>query len=186
VAFGWEKQRTAEYKAKILNQLKRMVAELRTIPAPGGCGVSNVMGGAVSSGTIPIVPFGPFDSVQAFHDWLHEHASYHPENYPKLNELLELHKRDWPLCFTHGDLTPLNIMVKDERVTGIIDWETSRWWPSYWEYTTAWHCNPWVHFWRQNVDLFIDAEPEALYMDRLRNDIFGHAGCVLEPAETTT
>lgn len=38
--------------------------------------------------------------------------------------------------FTHGDLVPKNIMVDAEgvRITGIIDWGNSGFYPSYWEY----------------------------------------------------
>ena len=35
---------------------------------------------------------------------------------------------------THGDLTPRNIMVQGNRVTGIIDWERSGFWPEWAEY----------------------------------------------------
>jgi len=53
---------------------------------------------------------------------------------------------------THGDLHPRNIMVKWEadqedagampqkrrlKVTGIIDWDLSGWYPEYWEYVRA-------------------------------------------------
>ena len=36
--------------------------------------------------------------------------------------------------FTHGDLTPRNIMVDQGYITGVIDWEESGWFPDYWEY----------------------------------------------------
>ena len=36
--------------------------------------------------------------------------------------------------FTHGDLTPRNIMVDQGYITGVIDWEYSGWFPDYWEY----------------------------------------------------
>lgn len=42
-----------------------------------------------------------------------------------------------PYTFTHGDLTVGNIMVKDGNVTGIIDWESSGYFPVWWEFTIA-------------------------------------------------
>ncbi|KAF2155641.1 kinase-like protein [Myriangium duriaei CBS 260.36] len=42
-----------------------------------------------------------------------------------------------PYTFTHGDLTNVNIMVQDGRLTGILDWEASGYFPVWWEYTAA-------------------------------------------------
>ncbi|KAH9995465.1 kinase-like protein [Xylariaceae sp. FL0662B] len=37
--------------------------------------------------------------------------------------------------FTHGDLTPRNILIgKSETIAGIVDWENAGWYPEYWEY----------------------------------------------------
>jgi aminoglycoside phosphotransferase len=42
------------------------------------------------------------------------------------------------IVFTHGDLNLRNILVDDAgRITGIVDWESARWFPEYWEYTKA-------------------------------------------------
>jgi aminoglycoside phosphotransferase (APT) family kinase protein len=38
---------------------------------------------------------------------------------------------------THGDLTPRNIMVEGARVTGIVDWERSGFFPEWAEYAFA-------------------------------------------------
>ena len=38
------------------------------------------------------------------------------------------------MVFSHGDLTPSNIIVKDGRIAGLIDWEYSGWYPEYWEF----------------------------------------------------
>ncbi len=39
-----------------------------------------------------------------------------------------------PYTFTHGDLSDVNIMVKDGSLTGIIDWERAGFFPVWWEY----------------------------------------------------
>lgn len=81
-------------------------------------------------------PWGPFATTAEFHayvrfgeplgDWAHEPA------------VVAVHGRPegaYGLRFTHGDLAPRNVRVKDGRVTGIIDWEFAGWYPEYWEYT---------------------------------------------------
>lgn len=45
-------QRSAESKAKILNQLQNMVQEMRRIPTPAGQKVSNVDGGEIFDSSI--------------------------------------------------------------------------------------------------------------------------------------
>lgn len=42
-----------------------------------------------------------------------------------------------PYTFTHGDLSIGNIMVQDGNVSGIIDWELSRYFPVWWEYAAT-------------------------------------------------
>lgn len=39
-----------------------------------------------------------------------------------------------PYTFTHPDLTDVNIIVENGRLTGIIDWELSGYFPRWWEY----------------------------------------------------
>lgn len=56
-------------------------------------------------------------------------------------------RTDHQIVFTHADLHPRNIMVSISggpdpkggtvKVTGILDWEMSGWYPGYWEYVKA-------------------------------------------------
>lgn len=36
--------------------------------------------------------------------------------------------------FTHGDLFPGNIILREDKTVVIIDWERAGWYPSFWEY----------------------------------------------------
>lgn len=115
-----------------------------------------------------------FKSIQEFHNHLRGGIQFHPKICPEVIELINLHDRAWPpLVFTHGDLSSLNILVREDEVVGIIDWETSGWLPSYWEYTTACQVNPQNYFWRYEIDKFLDPMPAELAMEKIRQRYFG-------------
>lgn len=158
--------------------LEDMVGEMRSIPNPKIVGVANVDGGSLYHCRLPVTPgtrrrFGPFKDVSDFHRYLRWGTEAHPDHYPEANELITMHKDTWPLCFTHDDLSSLNILVREGDVVGIVDWETAGWYPSYWEYTTAWNVNPQNEFWRKDIDRFFEPKPRELAMEKLRLKYFG-------------
>nr|POE56790.1 hypothetical protein CFP56_33762 [Quercus suber] len=174
---GWH-TRSAKSKAEILRQLKMMVEEWRTLSSPEKQGVANVDGGPIFDPRLPKESFwGPFSSIHKFHQSLRngvgdEHMVGQP--LPGLHELISFHNQPWPaLVFTHGDLSSLNILCKDDEVVGIVDWETAGWFPAYWEYVTAWNVNPRNQFWQQEVENFLSPWPLALEMEGIRRKYFG-------------
>ena len=68
-----------------------------------------------------------------------------PRSSPLLDMAFSSLREDHEIVMTHGDLHPRNIMVSrdggDEsiKVEAILDWETSGWYPAYWEYVKALH-----------------------------------------------
>lgn len=55
----------------------------------------------------------------------------------------------------------------------IIDWETSGWCPTDWEYTTACQVNLYNEFWREEIDKFMEPLPKELKMETIRQRYFG-------------
>ena len=180
--YGWY-QRSEESKAKILSQLKGYVDEMRCLSPPGPM-VSNVDGGSLEDPRITVKThrWGPFTSVQAFHQFLHEGAEPNPEipvsKWPEgMMDLFEWHAKPWPtIKFTHGDLSSFNILVDGDTVTGIIDWQTAGWFPSYWEYTNARQVSPLNEFWAEEIDKFLEPFPEAHKQEVQRQRYFGEFG----------
>jgi hypothetical protein len=87
--------------------------------------------------------------------------------------------------FTNGDLSTLNILVRSDKINGIVDWETagwvpSSWEPSYWEYSTACQVNSHTSFWLGEVDMFLDSQHAGLEMGKIRLRYFGEY-CVYQP-----
>jgi thiamine kinase-like enzyme len=175
VGAGWFK-RSEESKTKILNQLRKMIEEMRRITPPEGTGVAHVDGGPLYDPRLPGTSnhFGPFKTIRDFHRHLRGGLEAHPEHKPEIGELIS--RQDnlrSPLVFTHGDLSSLNVLACGDEVVGIVDWETAGWYPSYWEYTTAWNVNPQNQFWRDEVDKFLQPMPEELEMEKIRLKYFG-------------
>ncbi|KAL2826834.1 kinase-like domain-containing protein [Aspergillus cavernicola] len=150
---------TEDSRQKLFNELQRLMQELRALKPPKGAGVESCAGGSLrDSRIIRSCPrFGPFKAIHEFHLWL--------RNY--------LEPRGLHQCSTHGDLNPSNILVRGDRVTGIIDWEFSGWYPCYWEYTTAWLGNVTRTEWQDQLSKFLDPFPAELEMDRIRRRWWG-------------
>ncbi|OAR05358.1 hypothetical protein LLEC1_05976 [Akanthomyces lecanii] len=172
LARGW-RQRTPESQRRILGSLRGMIQQMRQIPAPAGCGVSNVDGGPIYDGRLPGPNFwGPFQTIHDFHRELRagvDEPEYAGTAIPELGPLIAFHNQPWPHpVFSHGDLSSLNILARGDEIVGIVDWETAAWMPPYWEYTSAWNVNPQNQFWQQEVDHFLEPFPEALVMEAIR------------------
>lgn len=169
---------------KVLGQLRGMLAELRALRPPvGDDGVASCVWGSLRDvrerRTAPC--FGPFETIREFHFWL-RHERVLGERWQHISEA---HWRDlqdmvakqdgpWPPpVFTHCDLSPWNIIVRDGNIVGIIDWEFSGWYPHYWEYTAAWCRNTFRTRWRDGLVSILDPYPEELRMEATRRRWWG-------------
>ncbi|EWY82225.1 hypothetical protein FOYG_14340 [Fusarium oxysporum NRRL 32931] len=167
----------------IFAQLRRIFQILRTLVPPDGVGVQSCLGGSLRDSRIPRSRprFGPFKTIQDFHRWLPEDLE--PDNHPdrfkgqlwkEIKEMVIKQDGLWPQpVFTHGDLNPFNILVRDDQVVGIIDWEFAGWHPCYWEYTSTWYGN---RIWQGRQKLltkFLDAYPTDLEMEKTRQRWWG-------------
>jgi hypothetical protein len=73
--------------------------------------------------------FGPFESHDAFYQFLR--ANYPLDTFPIVEgsaEVIAAHSQSYATGFTHGDVAPRNIFLKNDRtVTGIVHWRYSGW-----------------------------------------------------------
>lgn len=171
---GWVK-RNKESKAKLLSQLGSLVREMHELQPPQGMGVASVDGGSLFDCRVPggSLRFGPFSTVQDFHRHLRRGMEFDSRLDPQIQNLIKQQNNSWPLVFTHGDLSSLNILARGDDIVGIIDWETAGWYPSYWEYTSAHQVNPQNSFWVNEIDNFLKPMPEELAMEKIRQEYFG-------------
>lgn len=175
LAYSWPSLDESS-KAKILAQLHTYMAELRSLkPKDPGC-ISSVSGGPFTDTRLPSCDqHGPFSSVREFHKYLRNGIEGNElDVLPEVQDLIKLHETTNNIvCFTHSDLNPLNILVHNGRITGIVDWEFAGWMPLYWEYANACLGNPMTRFEKEHVDQFLEPASTALEMETLRRKYFG-------------
>ena len=188
----WWHTASAESKESVRRQLARYMSMLQRVanPTPGRIGGLN--GGPIydyryasgkSVGPHVEANFGPFPNAYDFHLWLRNRF-----NARQTSEASELSgqdadidrmcriqdRREYATKVTHGDFSSSNIIIKDNKVAGIIDWEMAGWYPDYWEYTSAWHVNAYDEFWRAEVDSILkrDEYGEELEAEKIRHRYF--------------
>lgn len=127
VGVGWLK-RSEESRKKLLDQLKKMVEEMRRITPPEGVGVAYIDGGSLYDPRLPSKSsrFEPFGTIQDFYKYLRAGLEAHPQHKPETSELI--YRQDRPQSapvFTHGDLRSLNILACGDKIVDIVDWETA-------------------------------------------------------------
>lgn len=121
----------------IVQSLRSYVLQLRTLRTPHGRKVCALNGQAVRDSRITSCdPVGPFFDEASFNDYLITTAEIFMDE-TILPEIRARMREDHRIVFTHGDLAPRNIIVKDGKVAALIDWEQSGWYPEHWELVKA-------------------------------------------------
>lgn len=147
---SWDKHTSTEKQA-ISADLKKHIDELRSLPPASY--IRSVHEGPVTDNMLEWSTFcrgmssrpcqaigsvfltrraGPFKSIEDFNATIIDTfiAKSKTQVGTYVRGMLCAHKHE--IIFTHGDLRPDNIIVKDGRVAAIIDWEMSGWYPEYW------------------------------------------------------
>jgi len=154
-------------KKRIVSQMGGYLRELRSLRSPHPGMVEAVDRTGCYDMRLQIEPFGPF-TVEEYHahfgyDYIRKQA----ERYPQFQADFErCNGRKYNTVFTHGDLAPRNILVKDGEIVGIIDWECSGWYPEYSEYTTSWFSNMDCLEWWDMLGEVMDRYPDELKLEQ--------------------
>ncbi|OBT57357.1 hypothetical protein VE04_02766 [Pseudogymnoascus sp. 24MN13] len=121
---------TPDQKHDIALQLRAIVDKMRSIPSDDNTFCSCSGGMVRDLRTYNIFTGGPFLDEESFNDFVMDI----PKSTPKaiqdgLRARLRCNNR---VVLTHGDLPPRNIMLQENKITGLIDWEVAGWFPEYW------------------------------------------------------
>ncbi|OBT89384.1 hypothetical protein VE02_01412 [Pseudogymnoascus sp. 03VT05] len=90
---------------------------------------------------------GPFQNAKDFNNFIANLSETTPTDIR--NALHSQLRTDHRIVFAHGDLSQHNILIKDMKITGLIDWEFSGWYPEYWEYVKFFDFKPKNRDWRE-------------------------------------
>ncbi|KAJ9133158.1 APH-domain-containing protein [Pleurostoma richardsiae] len=128
-----------DQKRSISGQIDVLFADLRSLPIPADAPLGNVRGRGCRDGRRGVrINSTPIRSTEEFEDWIFAGSKTASTVYTRfLRDLLP--ETTVKCVFTHGDLRPANIIVEKSvdpeewRICAIIDWETSGFYPEYWE-----------------------------------------------------
>ncbi|KAI1977057.1 hypothetical protein LOZ53_002476 [Ophidiomyces ophidiicola] len=129
---------TKEQQNSIKTQLKEQIRLMRTCTQPfiGRLGRQQTLN---FYDRLEFNFMGPFETEEAFDDWCLERVSspLFRTLWKRLLPGMRAKNGEQRFVLTHGDLAARNIMVADGKITGLVDWEYSGFFPEYMEYALA-------------------------------------------------
>ncbi|KAF2636798.1 kinase-like protein [Massarina eburnea CBS 473.64] len=123
---------SVEEKHNVCGQLREILDTMRKAKWPGTLIGSCGGGPVVDSRMYGIKTGGPFHSEKDLNEFILDIYEKTPR--PMRDAFVKHLRTDHRIVFSHGDLYPGNIMVKDGSITGLLDWELAGWYPEYWDY----------------------------------------------------
>ncbi|KAG6012339.1 hypothetical protein E4U43_007837 [Claviceps pusilla] len=127
---------STEQKNVITAELKQYLTILRELPPPVEDQVSSAFQNPTRDFRVGQNLFGPV-SLEEFHGVVRGHIVMEDIEQYIGEDVVKLHTTPYQICFTHADLAPRNIIVRNGHVAAIVDWDFSGWYPEYWEYIKA-------------------------------------------------
>jgi len=128
-------------KERVCRDTWSMIAKIRTIPRPpalskhfccsaDGSPICDPLLGGYTDRSPPL-PSDEAVRARIFE----QYVKCNGLSYADGKDLPKMLPRSSKSVFTHGDITPRNIMVDESgRILAILDWESAGWYPDYWEY----------------------------------------------------
>ena len=155
---------SGDQKLDIARQLRDILKGIRSIELPEGTRIGAYAGDQIRDTRVYDTHTAPAcRDEKEFNDYLI--TSLIPRTPPVLRSAFARRLRtNHSIVFTHGDLAPRNIIVRDGKIVALLDWEVAGWYPEYWEYvkyfqrvgTDVWD------WWRYAEDIFPEAYEDEL------------------------
>lgn len=140
-------QMSTEEKMGIAQQLRRIISAMRAV-SPSQQTIGGCEGPVHDCRQFSDYSGGPFHNEADFNNFILDLIKSTPVLIR--SSLAQSLRTDHRILFTHGDLTPRNLLVKDGHICGLLDWEYAGWYPEYWEYVKFFdrptNCKDWKDF----------------------------------------
>ncbi|KAJ4005057.1 hypothetical protein NW752_011574 [Fusarium irregulare] len=111
-------------RSEILAQLSDYIAQMRALQ---GAIVPSIF---TRSG-------GPFHTLREFQEWLVRPRQRYADMSIYWEQITTQLGDEYPIVFTHGDISSRNVQIRDGRIVALLDWEWAGWYPDYWDYVFA-------------------------------------------------
>lgn len=156
---AWKTMDEAQ-KRSVAEQLRDIVSTMRLAPF-NQQSIGTIDGPVRDVRQISDYTGGPFDSERELNDFV---LDLLPGTPPAVRQTLtESLRTDHSIVFTHGDLSPRNIIVQRDRIQGLLDWELAGWYPEYWEYVKFFDRSTSCKEWKEYADIIFATEyPQEL------------------------
>lgn len=153
---------TDEEKDSICQQLRQILTTMRSIVPPEKAHIGSCSGGiARDCRSYSVYEGGPFPDETSFNSFILDLVATVPG--PIRTALRQQLGSNHRIVFSHGDIAQHNILVQDNQITGLLDWEYAGWYPEYWDYVKFFE-RPCKHRdWKDRADqIFPQAYPSEL------------------------
>lgn len=160
---------SADAKLSIARDLRSLLDKMRSasVPHQSQSQISSCDGGPITitrTNAVQSIKGGPFPDEQSFNEWVINLIGHRLKTPPILKDVfVRQFKSHHRMVLTHGDLAPRNIIVRNGRLAGVVDWGNSGWLPEYMEcavFTWTRHIPPdWVDY---STEIFGQTYPEEL------------------------
>ncbi|ODA79146.1 hypothetical protein RJ55_04738 [Drechmeria coniospora] len=144
-------------KDRICQDIWDLVAQIRSIPRPDDLGPNlyRTVDGSPSRDPLlgsrhDIAPRDLDDDTLRGRIWS-RYIATNGLSYRDSADIPDTLPRSSTSVFAHGDINPRNIIVDEKyHIVGLLDWESSGWFPDYWEFAQMMKfCDPAEHEWQR-------------------------------------
>lgn len=160
-----------EGKKSFARQMNSILEQLRSLQ---GQNIGAVEGGPAVDMRRSTERGGPFSCEADFNAFLRQDVvTKTPKIYHRM--LTSLMSDAHRILFTHGDLSPRNIIVREGCIVGLLDWECAGWYPEQWEFVRFFR-NIYTRIdWHEYADIiFTDSYPGEVMTDHFLGRLTKH------------